>query len=343
MPPREPTVCVKALRGLVFAGTVATGKSLPEVASAIGVAPALLADMTLRVPHSVALRAWETMTRLSGDESFGLLAAQLLDGAPLDLVDYALTHSHDGRDLLDRFVRYQSLFHEANDVRHEPRGEHAYAVIHRFRGDLPSARALDEFILGTWVIRARRWMSAPIDPLDVSLPWPPPADDTRHRRVFGVRPRFNAPQKEVVWPAHARQARSSGSDPALRDVLASQVERELAARGATEAMLLDRARGVARTALLEGRGELDIDEVAKLLATSARTLQRRLREGGTSYRELVDDVRRELALEHVQRGDATVTDLAFLLGFSDLSAFSRAFRRWTGQSPAQYRGATISA
>ncbi|MCY1013835.1 helix-turn-helix transcriptional regulator [Nannocystis pusilla] len=73
------------------------------------------------------------------------------------------------------------------------------------------------------------------------------------------------------------------------------------------------------------------------MGTSERTMQRRLRQAGTSFRDVVDDVRREAALAQLGRRDATVTDIAFMLGFSDLSAFSRAFRRWTGASPSEYR------
>ncbi|WP_338089162.1 helix-turn-helix transcriptional regulator [Nannocystis pusilla] len=86
-----------------------------------------------------------------------------------------------------------------------------------------------------------------------------------------------------------------------------------------------------------GDGDALAESVARALGTSERTMQRRLRQAGTSFRDVVDDVRREAALAQLGRRDATVTDIAFMLGFSDLSAFSRAFRRWTGASPSEYR------
>jgi AraC-like DNA-binding protein len=79
--------------------------------------------------------------------------------------------------------------------------------------------------------------------------------------------------------------------------------------------------------------------VASELAMSERSIQRALGEEATSFRQLVDEVRKELALEHLGRPGASAADVAFLLGFSEPSAFTRAFRRWTGSSPTQFRSA----
>lgn len=77
--------------------------------------------------------------------------------------------------------------------------------------------------------------------------------------------------------------------------------------------------------------------IAAELAMSERSVQRSLSEESTSYREIVDEVRKGLALSHLSRPGSTATDVAFLLGFSEPSAFTRAFRRWTGASPSQYK------
>ena len=83
-----------------------------------------------------------------------------------------------------------------------------------------------------------------------------------------------------------------------------------------------------------------LSEVASALAMSERSIQRSLSEEQTSYRELVDEVRKNLAIEHLSRPGTSATDVSFLLGFSEPSAFTRAFRRWTGLAPTSFRGAT---
>ena len=84
-----------------------------------------------------------------------------------------------------------------------------------------------------------------------------------------------------------------------------------------------------------GSSTLSIEQVATRMTTSARTVQRQLH--GHTFKQLVDEVRSSMARRHLADPDVTLTDAAFLLGYSDLSAFSRAFRRWTGQSAQEYR------
>jgi AraC-like DNA-binding protein len=84
-------------------------------------------------------------------------------------------------------------------------------------------------------------------------------------------------------------------------------------------------------------GEPSAEDVARQLHMSNRTLQRKLSEAGTSYQKLVDDTRRDLALRYIEDAGKSITDITFLLGFSGHSTFSRAFKRWTGTSPSDYR------
>ena len=83
-------------------------------------------------------------------------------------------------------------------------------------------------------------------------------------------------------------------------------------------------------------GELEQDEIARALHQSASTLQRRLRREGTTYQRLLDATRRELAIEYLKEGEHTLADITFLVGFADQSNFTRAFRRWTGQTPREF-------
>ena len=85
------------------------------------------------------------------------------------------------------------------------------------------------------------------------------------------------------------------------------------------------------------------ETIARAVAMSSRSLQRRLSEEGSGYKELLAEVRRELAREYVEERDASMTDIGFLLGFSDVSSFSRAFKRWFGRSPAAARREGLEA
>ncbi|MFY0533849.1 helix-turn-helix transcriptional regulator [Nannocystis pusilla] len=85
-------------------------------------------------------------------------------------------------------------------------------------------------------------------------------------------------------------------------------------------------------------GELpSLEATAKALATSTRTLQRALQAEGTTFQALVDEVRRDLSLGYLREGQRTVSEIAFLLGFTEVATFTRAFRRWTGSAPSAWR------
>ena len=94
-----------------------------------------------------------------------------------------------------------------------------------------------------------------------------------------------------------------------------------------------------RASLLEqlSSGELSEEEMAQQLHMSRRTLQRKLADAETTYQQLVDETRRDLALRYIENPHHSITDITFMLGFSQQSAFTRAFRRWTGTAPSEYR------
>src|SRR5262245_58421573 len=125
------------------------------------------------------------------------------------------------------------------------------------------------------------------------------------------------------------------AEPALAQLLDQQLAAQLAALPAEEASFLDRIRSALFAEL--DRGEPTLEAIAARLRMSPRTLQRRLREEGSSLSAVLDRLRAELALRYLGEPRTSIGEVAFRLGFSDPTTFHRAFRRWTGQTPAEYR------
>jgi AraC-like DNA-binding protein len=341
----EPTVCVKAIRAPVFAVAARTGLDLDAVAAKMGIPTGLIGDATARVAHGEAVRVWNLAARVAGsnDGTFALEAAKLLDGAPFDMVDIALFHRPDVRAMANLFARYQSLFHDANDSHHiEPKGADTVEMIFHLKEPVLRSDQMNEFILATWLIRIRRATAQNICPKLVEFRHGPPASgDSAHRAFFASEVRFNAPRDALTFARSVMDLPVAHANPQMVDALNQYLANELVANNQrrTEG-IVDQVRHRVHEALLQG--QCDVGRVAKSLALSERTLQRRLSESETSFQEVLDEVRRELALARLNRGDGTLTDLAFTLGYADLSAFSRAFRRWTGESPVEYRRRTVS-
>jgi AraC-like DNA-binding protein len=338
----QPTVCVKALRAAFFTATARSGTPLSELATHVGVSLSILTDLGARIPHSTVVQVWDAFADHCKEPAFGLIAAGFIGGAPLDILDHALLRAPTLRELTVRFQRYQSLFHDANDVAVIETGA-LLTMRHRLSSSdgttLARSRHLVEFILALWATRFRIATCKPLLSLATTFRHEAPIDRTLHRAMFGDDVTFGAEHDSITIERSLVDEPLASADAVALAAFDVHLALELGKRA--KASFAE----CVRVAVVEQikRGRFDIDAAARSIACSRRTLQRRLTTDGTSFREVLDNARREVALEAIMRGGAmtTVTDLTFLLGFSELSAFSRAFRRWTGKSPATYlRGRT---
>jgi AraC-like DNA-binding protein len=299
-----------------------------------GVGLASLSDPRLRLPAQVELDLWSALVAETGDPLIGLKLADVIPDGGFWTYEYLLRHSSTIGAALEKAVRYQRIF--ANDVQlrlvegdrntiarldHEGMGayphppqatECLFAVIFRVINTLvPSARAKEVHFTHERLGPMREYL-----------------------KRFGCRMRFSQPYNEVVFATDELEREVVSADQCLAHVLEEHVQRVLASVPNLDPWL-PRARS-ALDSLLEARAA-SLQSLAKALHVSARTLRRRLNERGSSYRGLLDDARRSLALQCVPDAELSFDEIAAALGFHDLSAFYRAFRRWTNATPAAYR------
>ncbi|MGZ3416901.1 MAG: AraC family transcriptional regulator [Polyangiales bacterium] len=336
--PASGTMSVLVLRAQV-AGALALGIALDDLAEKVGlprdaITPELLADPDARVPARVVLRLWETLPAFLPDRSFGLWLAELTRDAPLSAAWWVIHTSPNLGEGLARAVRFQRLLHdrargelvvEAGETRYRHRiGDEAFHV----------PREAVEFGFASLVNLARRATGKPVTPKRTSFRQSAPADTTAHRALFGE-VAFGAEVDEIVFDRASLALPLITHEPALREIVESHARALLAGLPPDEARTAARVRAMLAEAI-RGRS-VSLDAIAKRLGMPRRTLQRRLRDEGTTFDALLDDVRRDLAQRYLGDARMTVQETAFLLGFSDVAAFHRAFVRWTGKTPARYR------
>lgn len=183
-------------------------------------------------------------------------------------------------------------------------------------------------------IPARIATGREIFPSKVELQHQQPADTTAHRPIFGPNIHFRSERDAISFDRATSELPVVGADPALGELVMAH------ARALYERLPED-TTWTSRVQRLVGgelpRSMLGIDDVATRLSVPKRTLQRRLKEEGTSFEELTDALRRQLAERYLREQRLGVQETAFLLGYSDVSAFHRAFQRWTGVSPTRFR------
>lgn len=175
---------------------------------------------------------------------------------------------------------------------------------------------------------------------EVLFPYDRPADVSAHERLFAAPLRFGTNELSLVFPAELLAAPLLSADARL-DVLLDGFAREKLATLPDARDPLAGLRKAVREALQAGNATLA--GTAMRLGLTPRTLQRRLANAGTKFATEVDEARRVLALKLVAQPQFSLIEIAFLLGFSDLAPFHRAFRRWTGSTPGRFRASDSRA
>jgi len=160
-----------------------------------------------------------------------------------------------------------------------------------------------------------------------------------YETVFDAPLLFEQEKTAIVFDRSLLATKINKGNPYLLNVLTSYAEK-LLQKIQSKSDVKDKVRFLIRNHLADDI-ELDVQMAAKELNMSRHTLYRKLKKEEVSFQSLVEGVRQEEALRHLQENRVSVSEVAFLLGFSELSAFSRAFKRWTGESPAQYRSSRL--
>lgn len=299
----------------------------------LGIERSLLADIETRVPFELVIRAWAVAAELAGDDHFGLHFGERISIGAFDVVDYAARSCATLGDALIRLVRYRRLLHDAVYISLETEGDDV-TIVHRMVGAHgPGVRHATEASLSSYVARGRALTGVDLTPRAVRFAHAAPADVSELGRVFRSPLTFNAPTDQLVIAASDLALPLEHDDAALREILDRQAEAMIERLPPTSGSF---APEVARALLpMIPDGEPRIADVAARLGMSARSLQRKLAAEGESFTMLVDRVRRDLALRYLENAHLPMRDVAFLVGFSEPSAFSRAYRRWMGHPPTQ--------
>jgi AraC-like DNA-binding protein len=294
---------------------------------------AALNDPDARFPQDGMTRLWQRAVELSGNPAIGLNMAQVVRPASFHVVGYALMSSRNLRDGFTRLVRYQRIIGEGADLNFLPQPD-GYALTLAIHGDrLPPARQSAEASLA-YCLSFCRWMTGkPMRPREIRLQGAAPADLAPYQQVFQAPLRFNAEHYGLIFDRADLEAPLPSANEALAQ-LHDRFAGEYLARFCSS-RVTHQARQVLCRLLPQGEPRREL--VAQTLHLSQRTLQRRLHEEGTSYQQLLDDTRRELAEQYLGQVDLTLLEVAYLLGFSDPSNFFRAFRRWFNETPGEYR------
>lgn len=350
---RDATVSVRAIRP-VLACLHALGGAIDSLLAEVGVAAETLVDPDGRIAHHAAITIWQRAVEQTGDhDGFGLHVAESTDLTQFEIIHYIYANSATVGEGVDRMVRYFRLSHDAAGLEQIParspqgverseRGDLAVMdnrgltlIRHVLPGGMVAPRHVAEWVVANMLLAARHSSGrADLMPVAVHFCHPAPRDSSEHERILGAPIRFGMADNGLLVDRRFLDTPHERADAGLLSLLERHAGELLARIGSVDTFG-DRVRTLI-VGELDG-GNPSAENLADKLGMSVRTMSRRLRAEDTSHKALLDEVRAGLAERYLADDDLAVSDVAFLLGFSEPSAFHRAFKRWFGVSPSRKR------
>lgn len=286
----------------------------------------------LEIAHDTVLR-WVAKT---GDPDLGLKAGRRMCVGSGGVLEFAMHSARSLRDSVSVANRYRRLFSDALEPTLKVEGGSALL---RLENKLSWPRAIADFTMSAWYHTHVRVQLPDAPELECLFAHPEPPDLTEYRESFGnVKLTFDAPHYGFRFPAELAETPLAGADPLLHAMHCELLESLHAALPEPQNVAM-RVRELLAGELRRGRPTAV--GVARRLHMSRRTMVRRLENEGTSFTEQLDELRHQLALRFVATPKLPLNEITDLLGFSHVQGFHRAFKRWTGQTPIQFRNASI--
>jgi AraC-like DNA-binding protein len=292
-----------------------------------------LNDPEGRIPAITIERFWRSLMKHAPDPALGLRLGSSIPVREWGIVGYTMAYSHSLGEALHRLCRYSHILNQGLLLSLKEEEMRTTLVIHSELTFDGLQHPVD--IRPAAVLRAAREITGvEIIPVEVQFPYPTPEDTSQHAHYFGCPLSFGCDETTIVLSREHLKLSVTGADEELCKYL-DRLADEMMATLDQDASFVNKVRHVIWTELSDGLPTLQ--HTADTLGISMRALQRRLSEEDTTFAAVLRDLRREVAMGLIRHREMAVCEIAYLLGYSEPSTFHRAFRRWTGTSPREYR------
>lgn len=328
----EITVSLNWVKSLVqFAETQGGNREVLLQKSALDID---VLDKAHRLTMDQTVKLWGACISETADPFFGLHFGEQVRPSTFHIVGYTLMNSANLSEAVDKLNQYQRLISDGGVFQRIPVAKGVWLIYHPRPGSLPFYYHQIDAVLAS-VLAFSRWVTGKeIIPLEVSFKRDSVKGSEEYMRVFSVTPNFNADYDGILISHEALALPLLEADEELCEIHERHARQRL-----TE---LEDPKGLPdQVSLILRRYMSDPNAgrafVAQKMGFSEKKLQRKLSEEGVTFQGIYNELRRQLALDYVSDTSIPLIEVAIMLGFSDSSAFYRAFKRWTGSTPGDYR------
>ncbi len=326
-------ISLAAATGLVDAITAAGGNP-DRVLRTLGLDRLKFANSDGFITSFTFARLLEAAAGETGDKCFGLHFGEHFNPRDIGALVYVVVNSPNIAAAIHNLERYFHLHNEATTVAFSVEGRQGYLRYLVTGLATAPVSQQNEFSMAVLLKTFRIIAGADWKPREIQFAHQAPARISEHRRVFGNRISFGCATNALVVEADFVGRQVHAADRRLYRILKEHAERMLEEMPPGNDVI-----AVANRAITEAmhEGNPTLAQVAKKMSMSPRTLERRLKEHEVVFKKLLDETRRRFALDYLRDRKHSLTEIAFLLGYSETSVFNRAFKRWTGSTPSEYR------
>ncbi|ASP40989.1 AraC family transcriptional regulator [Bacterioplanes sanyensis] len=318
---------------LAFQAMQRMGLDQQHMMKRLGVTPELLQDRHVRTPHEAQLMFWQVMEQETADADIGLHLGEHMPVYSGQVLQYLFLSSATFGDGLTRALNYQRLLSDASQSTIGEADGLAYIQVDSSSGRVAGLRQLNE-CLGLGLVRFFQFVTDnAFAPARIDFSHDAPASTGEHQRLFGCPIQFSMAENRLYFDRQLLALPSSLAEPELL-----QLHERLASEHVARLERQDIVSQVYKAfgEMLES-GQVTLESVSSRLGIKARTLRTRLAEAGTNFNQLLADYRCNLAKRLLADTDESIDEIVYLTGFSEPSTFYRAFKRWTHQTPVEYR------
>lgn len=313
----------------------ALGLDVEQLVGRAGLSLRDLEDPDTRIPIESLIELGAHATAVTNDPAFGLHLAEHYRPGAFGVLDYLAHSSRTLGEAIRHLCRFNRLFQDAAETVLEVSSDRA-VIWQRYLGGFALPPAINENSMANLVVIGRELTGQDLVPLEVTFRHADPGYSSEHERIFKTKVRFEAERDGLVLPRAALEHPLRNADSRLCQILERHAT-ELLARVPRVDRFSHRVRELCAAELRDGTPTAA--RIAAKLQMSERTLRRRLHDETASWEDVLDGLRRDLSERYLGEPTLSVEDVALMLGYSEAGAFRRAFKRWHGTSPAEFRKA----
>lgn len=289
--------------------------------------------------RSIIYRLWDLAAQASDDPNIGLKAYGEFHPSSFQIVGYTMMSSSNLKSALERLVRFSPLIGTGFSLFFVQEQQHyrLASLDHQQHGPVKPRQYTDAALAS--LLGFCRWLAGgkSLQPLSVEFTYPEPEDTSEHQRLFGCPLSFGAAYDSILFDGQELLSPLSMANEALATLHDSFALAQLDLLSGYSIVGRIRALITERLSLGQGQGQCDMESIAAALNISKRTLQRGLEKDGTQFKDVLNDVRRQMADFYLRHSHFNMKHVTYLLGFHDHSSFHKACIRWFSMTPGQYR------